>query len=111
MAKLAGLPEEVISNARQILEKLEATRSLSPKFNINHPPNISHLNSDGQLTLLPSISVQSNVFSKKEKKVIEKIKNLNLVDITPLEALNMLFSLQSRLLSKKKKENFIEKDS
>lgn len=111
VAKLAGLPEEVISNARQILEKLEATRSLSPKFNINHPPNISHLNSDGQLTLLPSISVQSNVFSKKEKKVIEKIKNLNLVDITPLEALNMLFSLQSRLLSKKKKENFIEKDS
>jgi hypothetical protein len=43
--------------------------------------------------------------NRTEEKVVREIKELNLVNITPLEALNKLFTLQARLLSREKHHN------
>jgi DNA mismatch repair protein MutS len=37
--------------------------------------------------------------STKEKKVLDKMKELDLLDITPLQAINLLYELQKKLKS------------
>jgi DNA mismatch repair protein MutS len=35
--------------------------------------------------------------SSKEKKVLDKMKEIDLLDITPLQAINLLYELQKKL--------------
>jgi DNA mismatch repair protein MutS len=35
--------------------------------------------------------------STKEKRVLEKIKEIDLLDVTPLQAINLLYELQKKL--------------
>ncbi|MGI6328213.1 MAG: DNA mismatch repair protein MutS [Dethiobacteria bacterium] len=112
VARLAGLPDKIITNAGRILKKLEGTRSLTPDNQKLYPVSTTpFIGSEGQLSLVPSRAAQEDAPAKKEKKILEEIKRLNIVDTTPLEALNILFSLQSRLLSKKEELHFREKES
>jgi len=86
VARMAGLPEAVISRAYQVLKTTEETQ-LPNSF-------------EGQLSLLPLTSENGNSISKKEKKIIQEIRELNIINLTPLEALNKLFKLQSQVSSK-----------
>jgi DNA mismatch repair protein MutS len=114
VARLAGLPAKIITNASRILKELEDARSLTPEDQKTYPINTTptpFIGSEGQLSLVPSRAAQEDAPVKKEKKILEEIKRLNIVDTTPLEALNILFSLQSRLLSKKEEVHFRERES
>jgi DNA mismatch repair protein MutS len=82
VAKLAGLPNEVILRAREVLAEHEfaeqqATAHLSPGANL--PPT--------QLT----------IFTPLSQPVLEKLREVDLNRITPLEALNLLAELKKEI--------------
>ena len=81
VAKLAKLPDEVILRANDLLIKLEQNSNYDKKMSIEH-------------------YVQPLIFDSKtpqEQEVIDEIKQLNLNQTSPLEALNILDSLQKKL--------------
>ncbi len=91
VARLAGLPAEVVSRARQILANLER----------------QELDEAGQPALTRAkktreAPAQLGLFRAKEEPapyapLLEELRSLELERTTPLEALNFLASLQSRL--------------
>ncbi len=82
VAKLAGLPQEVITRAREVLIEHEfaeqqATAHLSP--GASPPP--------AQLT----------IFTPLSQPVLEKLREVDLNRLTPLEALNLLAELKRQI--------------
>lgn len=87
VAKLAGLPKGVILRAQQILEELEQ----NDKSNI-HKEQIAAAED------VTSNETQLNIESIKNEQVIRLIKDLDINTITPLEALNLLYSIKQKLI-------------
>ncbi len=80
VAKLAGLPEEVIARAQEVLRDLEEDEGgggVSPR----RPPRPAQVR---QLTL----------FEAAPSPVLEKLKKLDVSTMTPVEALTVLWQLQ-----------------
>ncbi|HSM56461.1 MAG TPA: DNA mismatch repair protein MutS, partial [Candidatus Sulfomarinibacteraceae bacterium] len=78
VAQLAGLPRDVVSRAKEILRNLEQqapTSSVTP----------SHLKPAQQAALFPETS-----------PILEELKELDVTNMTPLEAINTLFEWQRR---------------
>lgn len=90
VAKLAGIPKEVLNRAEEILADLEQkdgdTKPIAPKMPIST-----------ELT-------QSTLFAapSKPSKIINKLLKADLFNMTPLDALNLLYALQVEA----KKESF-----
>ena len=85
VAKLAGLPETVIKRSKLILEKLE-------KGHYQGQSNLKGLIND-----LPLFSNDQNFHEAKEKTVDpihEEIRNINLDDTSPRDALEFLYKLK-----------------
>lgn len=93
VAKLAGLPEPLIDRATVILAELEKS---------DVQPELTNPNFD-QLSLFPHESndeTNESVSSKEEKvdhEIIQELKQLNLLEMTPLDALNALYRLQKKV--------------
>ncbi|NLC70208.1 MAG: DNA mismatch repair protein MutS, partial [Desulfuromonadaceae bacterium] len=86
VARLAGLPGEVIARAREILVNLETT-ALSPqgepKIAASRKPS-RHRRENAQLSL----------FSPPSDRLREMVENADIASMTPLEALNLLDQLK-----------------
>lgn len=78
VAKLAGLPEEVIIRAKEILEKLEMGTLKEDKMNLRR----------GKVT-------QLSLFTALENKIMDEIKKVDMNRLTPLEAFDLLRKLKS----------------
>lgn len=95
VARLAGVPKEVITRAKEILEELEAN-SLDayqrPKLGAKKPD-------ERAAGSPPTEPLQIPLFFPKEQGVIDDIKGLDVSLLTPLEALNKLDELKKRLLN------------
>ena len=113
VARLAGLPSEIIFNARQILncleeegskpevnevnyEQEEKTRS-ADNFEDERAQNAAEAdgntyNSDGG-----TARGQLPLFNPADHKIIEELKNTEIVNLTPLEALNLLHELKQKI--------------
>ncbi|AKK20043.1 DNA mismatch repair protein MutS [Candidatus Liberibacter africanus] len=85
VGKLAGLPSTVISRAYDILKIFEKLYSHDQKE--IHPPKYQ-------------ITESQNDISKESSLFIEKIKEINLDELTPLHALKELYSLKEWALEK-----------
>lgn len=85
VAKLAELPESLITRATVILEQLEKMDKGSV---VNEPLEV------GQLSLFEENKVQEDKVILKEHSVIKKLKKMNLLEMNPLEAMNQLYKLQ-----------------
>jgi DNA mismatch repair protein MutS len=89
VAKLAGLPEPVINRAKELVSELSANditdtvRSISAKNESVYDENADFT----QLSLFDTI---------EEDDIIRDIKSADITNLTPLEALNMLYDLQRR---------------
>ncbi len=79
VAKLADLPDNLINRANEILNEYESN---GKKEKVNH--------NKVQLTLAFDEE-------KQENKLLHKIKEINPLDITPMEALNYLFELKNEM--------------
>ena len=82
VAKLAGLPNEVIKRAKEILATVEKTSRTLTTSNSNVAEEMESLITFEDIT---------------EKSVIEDIKKIDINSMTPVEAMNLLFELNNRL--------------
>ena len=82
VAKLAGLPNEVIRRAKEILATVEKTSRTLTTSNSNFADDVENLITFEDIT---------------EKSVIEDIKKIDINTMTPVEAMNLLFELNNRL--------------
>src|SRR5437667_5428066 len=84
VAKLAGLPEEVVRRAREVLAE--------------------HENAEAQVTAQLSVAdspttraSQINIFTPLSQPVLERLRELDLNRLTPLDALNLLAELKQQV--------------
>jgi len=81
VARLAGLPPQVIERAKQVLHTLESDpqpSTLNPQSPIPPP-------------------VQLKLFDTEPHPVVEELKSLDLDEMTPIQALNKLNELKKRV--------------
>lgn len=79
VAKLAGLPNEVLKRASEILVAYE-----------NNDPSKKEISIQTSLPL-------ENINIKEKSETEEIIKNTNVLELTPLKALNLLYELKEKL--------------
>ncbi len=91
VGKLAGLPEEIIEKAYQILNKL-SNKNNDIKNQIN---KLKQNNSKLEKTLTNQKNL-SLIEYEKLTKLKNDIQNLELENITPIQALNILFDLKQK---------------
>lgn len=96
VARLAGVPDSVIQRAKEIVEELihaditdrikdiAAHGNEQPKIKAKHYDEVDL----AQMSLFDTV---------KDDDVIDEIKNLNLANLTPIDALNTLYQLQNKL--------------
>ena len=87
VARLAGLPEEVLSRARTIVNSLNENdiAAVSDKIALQEKM-------EEKLQTLEGITI-----SEEDASIISEIKNLDVTKITPLEAVNILYELHNRV--------------
>jgi DNA mismatch repair protein MutS len=86
VARLAGLPEPVISRAREVLADLEAGSN-------------GVLPAPGTAVSEKREKVQLTLFDVEEHPVVDELRKLDLSTTTPIEALTVLYQLQKRASS------------
>lgn len=97
VAQLAELPDELIKRANEILLKLEQK---GEKLEVNATENIATVSLEpaAQLSFFEEpVELKEPSSSLKEKRVIDKVKSLDILDMTPLQALNILYDLHKKL--------------
>ncbi len=87
VARLAGMPDDVIERAREVLRNLEATQ---------YTPNAMPRLAVGEHGPLAESSTQLPLFDRLESQVEREIREMDLTDMTPLEALTKLAELQRK---------------
>jgi len=92
VARLAGLPREVIERAREVLanlEREELSRDGRPKLAGAAGPTA------GGVTPAPA---QLGLFAPAEDPILAAVREARIDQMTPIEALNFLADLKKRLL-------------
>ena len=83
VAKLAGIPDYITDRAKEILSELESGNS---KINIEKKVKKSAQDIE-QLSLMPSM----------DSAISEKLKNVDINTLTPIEAINLLYELKNMI--------------
>jgi DNA mismatch repair protein MutS len=86
VGKLAGLPEDVVIRAREILTNLE-----KGEFDYTGKPRIAKRNKDEGVA--PS---QLTFFTDINAEIIEELKKIDIDSLTPIDALNILNDLKKK---------------
>ena len=81
VALLSGVPKSVVENAKKILATLENQE----KITVAKPVEIVEAEED---------SLQLSFTSSGKDTIIEKLKNIDVNTLTPIEAMTVLFELQ-----------------
>lgn len=106
VAKLADLPDDVIRRARVILNELENGSLHSPKSQDAREENGDEQavvdEKNGQLSFFVTGGGKTEKKSRsiQEESVLKSLKTLDLLSMTPLEAINQLYELQKLLTNK-----------
>ncbi len=87
VARLAGVPDEVVSRAKEILLQLETDDGFSQQAKIKR----SARPMDGQIDLFSASQAL-----KRSDQIIAELEQLDISQLTPLDALNVLSRLQAR---------------
>ena len=96
VAKLAGVPDMVIDRAKEIVGELSANDITEKIQNIDVS---GRSESKHEAVSLEEVEIGQMSFfdTVKDEDIIEEIKNLNVSNMTPLDALNTLYKLQNKL--------------
>ncbi|WP_370222708.1 DNA mismatch repair protein MutS [Cytobacillus sp.] len=96
VAQLAELPNELIVRANEILTGLESNDPHPVKK--ESPAAEKMAEPAGQLSFFEEPeNVKKPSIGSKEKKIIDKVKALDILDMTPMQALNTLYELHRKL--------------
>ena len=87
VARLAGLPEEVLSRARTIVNSLNENDIAAVSDRIAIREQVEE-----KLKSLEGVTISEN-----EAEIIAGLKELDVTKITPLEAMNILFEFHNKV--------------
>ena len=117
VAKLAGMPAPLLKCADQILQKLENKEAelakkgaaaptnqptpqqpaVQPNDRVQEAPAAAPLvEQNGQMELF-NPQPAAKKLDKKEERVLNQLKELNLMGMTPMEVMNQLYDWQQKL--------------
>ena len=85
VAKLAGVPNDVVKRAKEILSEIESGAQISL------PKGAKAANT------APEFDLFSGIVASKDSEAAEKIRSLDINTLTPIEAMNFLFELKKLL--------------
>jgi len=85
VARLAGLPDSIISRAKEVLANLE-----KEELNETGKPRFADRKTKKR-------TAQLDLFSSPADSVVSEIKNIDMKKMTPQEALNKLVEIQKKL--------------
>jgi len=101
VAKLAGLPNIVLSRAKEIVATLtdnEISNTLSTiTVQTRKRKKETSSNDNYQLSLFDGMSGLDASISKEHQEVIDELKNMEISNMTPMDAMNKLYELQKRI--------------
>jgi DNA mismatch repair protein MutS len=86
VAKLAGLPTEVIERAKDILEGLEKNQTSKSKIETKEKPKAKSKNN-------VDTSMQMDFGSLAKDGMLSKLANLDILNMTPMDAMNNLHNI------------------
>ena len=93
VAKLAGVPEHVINRAKALVDELseaDITKHVDVKTVLKNTKNSKVKEQPMQLNLFDN---------SKNEDIINEIKELNILELTPIQALNKLYELHKKISS------------
>ena len=94
VAKLAGVPDSVIARAREIVEELSANDITEVARNISVDTGSKKKKEKLDEVDLTQMSLFDTV---RDDDIIEELRNVDVGNLTPIEALNKLYELQNRV--------------
>lgn len=98
VARLAGLPKEILERAKEILAELEEDQDRSGRDVSTRPAGESRHTAgqaiSGAEKEVRQVQQQISLFTPEEDPVLEKLRQLDLLNITPIDAINILFQLK-----------------
>lgn len=103
VAQLANLPSELISRANEILQSFEQQEKY--RENKQGQAGVQEIKNDAEISQLSFFEEQEQVntvkheLTTKEKQILHKIKNIDILDMTPMQALNILYDLHKKVKS------------
>ncbi len=84
VAKLAGVPNDVVKRAKEILAEIESVGVVAA-------PTVKKSNTNDQMDMF------SAVLASKENEVADKLREVDINTMTPIEAMNLIFELKKML--------------
>lgn len=94
VAKLAGVPDSVIERAKQIVEELSANDITADHKNLAVETGTKKKKEKLDEVDLAQMSLFDTV---KDDDILEELKNVDLSNMTPIDALNKLYELQNKI--------------
>ena len=92
VAKLAGVPDSVIQRAKELVEELSDADITAAVKDLTTPKKKQKITYDqvdmAQMSLFDTV---------QDNDIIEEIKGLEIGNLTPMEALNILYNLQNKI--------------
>ncbi len=95
VAKLAGVPDSVIERAKEIVDELSANDITTVTKNLT--PHTSGAKKKKERLDEVDLTQISLFDTLKDDDILEELKNLDVGNLTPIEALNKLYELQNKL--------------
>lgn len=88
VAQLANLPESLIDRANELLQSFESQNEIEQASEVR----------DAQLSFFDQpIGKEKPLATSKEKRALEKIKKIDILEMTPMQAMNTLYELHKDL--------------
>ena len=90
--KLAGVPDSVINRAKELVEELSDADITAAVKDLTAPKKKQKIVYDqvdmAQMSLFDTV---------QDNDIVEEIKNLDMTNLTPMEAMNILYNLQNKI--------------
>ena len=103
VAQLAELPEALIERAQELLTSLEQSDSYSKEVAVVKESikiEESPIKEEAQLSFFDSGAEEkkaTKTVTPKEKQIVSKLKSLDLLEMTPMQAMNILYDLHKKV--------------
>ena len=103
VAQLAELPEALIERAQELLTSLEQSDSYSKEVAVVKESikiEESPIKEQAQLSFFDSGAEEkkaAKAVTPKEKQIVSKLKSLDLLEMTPMQAMNILYDLHKKV--------------
>ncbi len=94
VAKLAGVPDGVLHRAREIADQLE-TNDMRNSFDPKLVPDYN--DSTDSMEQLSIFDTNVSGTSSQTEDILFELRDINLANVTPLDALNMIYKWQNKL--------------